>query len=66
MDDDILVVKINMFLKSKDQEAIRQYILEQRKTGVIVLPVYCEPIFVPKDVNIKFEGAEINADEPNL
>ena len=61
MENDILVVRVNMFLKNKEQEAVRQYILEQRKTGVIVLPPYCEPIVVPKDVEIKFEGVETDA-----
>ena len=62
MDNDILVVKVNMFLKNKEAEAVRQHILEQRKTGVIVLPTYCEAIIVPKDVEIKFEGVETNVD----
>lgn len=62
MDNDILVVKVNMFLRNKEQEAVRQHILEQRKTGVIVLPTYCEAIMVPKDVEIKFEGVETDAD----
>lgn len=64
MVDDILVVRINMFLKNKEQEAIRQYILEQRKNGIIVLPPYCEAIMVPKDVEIKFEGVEIEKQRP--
>lgn len=54
MNDDILVIKANMFLKNKEREAVRQCILEQRKTGIIVLPQYCEAIVVPKDVEIKF------------
>ncbi len=62
MDNEILVVRTNVYLKIEEQEAVRQYILEQRKTGVIVLPVYCEVIVVPKDVEIKFEGVETNAD----
>lgn len=61
MENDILVVKVNMFLKNKEQEAVRQCILEQRKTGIIVLPPYCEAIVVPKDVEIKFEGVENDA-----
>ena len=65
MDNDILVIKVNMFLKNKEQEAVRQHILEQRKTGVIVLPPYCEVIMVPKDVEIKFEGVETDC-ESNL
>ena len=62
MDNNILVIKVNMFLKNKEQEAVRQHILEQRKTGVIVLPPYCEAIMVPKDVEIKFEGVETDVD----
>ena len=62
MDNDILIVRVNMFLKNKEQEAVRKYILEQRKTGVIVLPPYCEVIVVPKDVEIKFKGVETNVD----
>lgn len=56
--NDILVIKVNIVLKNKEQEAVHQHILEQRKTGVIVLPPYCEAIIVPKDVEIKFEGVE--------
>lgn len=37
MNNDILVVRVNMFLKNKEQESVRQYILEQRKTGVIMI-----------------------------
>ena len=58
MDNNILIIRVNMFLKNKEKEAVRQYIMEQRKTGVIVLPPYCEAIMVPKDVEIKFEGVE--------
>ena len=65
MDNDILVIKVNMFLKNKEQETVRQHILEQRKTGVIVLPPYCEAVMVPKDVEIKFEGVETDC-ESNL
>ncbi len=55
MADDILVVKVNMFLRNKEMEALYKYILEQRDTGLIIMPIYCEPILVPKDVEIKFE-----------
>ena len=61
MDNNILVIRVNLFLKNKEQEAVRQHILEQRKTGVIVLSPYCEAIMVPKDVEIKFEGVETDA-----
>lgn len=56
MGKDLLIVKINMFLRNKEMDALRKCILEQRDTGLIVLPVYCEPILVPKNVDIEFEG----------
>lgn len=55
MDKDILIVKINMFLRDKEINTIRNYILTQRDTGLIILPPYCEPVLVPKDVEIQFE-----------
>jgi len=55
MENDILVVRVNMFLNNKELEAVRQYVLAQRATGVVVLPPYCDAIVVPKDVEIKFE-----------
>lgn len=33
MNNDILVVRVNMLLKNKEQESVHQYIFEQRKTG---------------------------------
>lgn len=54
--NDVLVVRINALLSNKDQEHVRKYVIEQLKTGVVVLPSYCEVMVVPKDIKIKFEG----------
>ena len=46
---DILVVKVNMFCRSRELNDIRRYILSQIENGkVVVLPAYCD---APKDVS---------------
>lgn len=50
--DDILVVKVNMFCRTKELNDIRKWVLAQKESGVIVLPAYCEPIVVPSDIEI--------------
>lgn len=56
-DNDILVIRFNTLMSYNDWEIIRQDILKQLKTGVVVLPSCCEAIFVPNDVVIKVETA---------
>lgn len=53
---DILVVKVNMFLRDKDMNNIRNYIVEQAKTGILILPPYCEAQVVPDDIEIQVEN----------
>lgn len=50
---DILVVKVNMFCKQKELNDIHRYITESVKTGVVVLPPYCDAQVVPDDVEIR-------------
>lgn len=50
---DILVVKVNMFCRSRELNDIRRYILSQIENGkVVVLPAYCEAQIVPDDIEI--------------
>ena len=53
---DILVVKVNTVLPSVDIEGIRANILKQKDSGIIVLPNYCEALFVPSGTEIKVIG----------
>ena len=55
---DILVVKVNTVLPSVDIEGIRANILKQEDSGIIVLPNYCEALFVLKGTEIKVIGGE--------
>lgn len=52
---DILVVKVNMFCKGEEMDDIRNYIIAQKKMGVVLLPPYCEAVVVPEDVEIRVE-----------
>lgn len=50
---DILVVKVNMFCRSRELNDIRRYILSQIENGkVVVLPAYCDAQIVPDDIEI--------------
>lgn len=52
---DMLVIKVNMFCKPREMDNIRNYIVEQAKTGVVILPPYCEAQVVPDGMEIKIE-----------
>lgn len=51
--EELLVIKVNIFQKRRDYEEVYKTFLEQKKMGLIVLPPYCEALVVPKDVEIK-------------
>ena len=61
--NDLLVIKVNMFLRQKEMDDLYRYIRDAKKEGIIILPIYCDAIVYPKDVEIKVEditGKEIN------
>ena len=54
---DILVVTVKMFAKQKDMDDITNYIRESMKTGLVVLPAYCEAVVVPDGIEVRVENA---------
>lgn len=54
-DNEVLVVRCNAPLSRVTEDYIRDHIIEQMKTGVVVLPNICEAIIVPKDIEVKVE-----------
>lgn len=52
---DVLVVRVNMFLGLKELKQLRDSIVAQKETGVVLLPPYCTAQIVPDDIEIKFE-----------
>ena len=53
----ILVVKVNMFLKPREFDNLCNYIRESSKTGVVILPPYCDAQIVPD--NIENQGKNV-------
>ena len=52
---DILVVRVDVLAKKKDLDGLRDYILAQKETGVVVLPRYCRAMLVPDNVEVLVE-----------
>ena len=57
-DDGLLIIKSVGFLTFEDLDFVRNEIIEQRKTGVVVLRQGWDAVLVPSDVEIKFEERE--------
>lgn len=51
----VLLVKLNCFVNLKDSEQLREDIINQIKTGVVVLPPICNAEYVPPDVVVKIQ-----------
>lgn len=62
---DILVVKVNMFMRSKNLQDIDKYIRDSIKTGVVVLPPYCEAQVVPENIEVRVEDMFTKKGENN-
>lgn len=60
--DEILVIQSKACLKPEKLEQLRQDILRQKETGVIVLPNYVEVVIVSKDVDIQVKK-EVSSNE---
>lgn len=50
--NNVLVVKCNVFLKRKEFSNLYENILRQKETGVILLPPYCDIKVVPPNIKI--------------
>lgn len=55
---EVLVIRCNTIISTEDLMKIRNIILKQKESGVIVLPAMFEAIVVPNDIEIKFEDKE--------
>lgn len=54
----LIIVRVPTNTPYKFWRAIRDSVLKQRKTGVIILPDNVDVIVAPKDVEIKVEEQE--------
>lgn len=62
VDENLLIIKVNVMLRGDRLQEIRELIMKQRETGLIILPPFCEAVVVPKDIEIKIEERKINHD----
>lgn len=53
---DILVVKVNAFLRGKDMDELTKYIHKSMETGLVMLPLYCDAQIVPDNVEVRIEN----------
>lgn len=55
---DVLVIRCNTLIHPEKLKKIRDIILSEKESGVIVLPYMFEAIVVPDDMKIIFEYKE--------
>lgn len=55
MNDQVLVVQLKTLVSSDKIQKMYESILSQIEKGVVLLPVGCEAIVVPKDIEIRVE-----------
>lgn len=53
---DILVVKVNAFLRGKDMDELTKYIHKSMETGLVMLPPYCDAQIVPDNIEVRIEN----------
>lgn len=53
--DEILIIRCQIPIKEQKIDALRRRILDQKESGVILLPYYCSVISKPKDIDIQVE-----------
>lgn len=56
--DEILIIQCQIPMKPQKADDLRKRILEQKETGVILLPNYCTVVTKPKDIDIQVESQE--------
>lgn len=52
----VLVIKCNLYLSPDAMVRLEEHIRNQRESGVIVLPSYCDAQIIPDDVEIRMES----------
>lgn len=64
--NEMLVIQVDIYMKSDKLEEFRRDVIRQKKDGVIVLPPYCHVLCAPKDMEIgwKQPDLEMNSGAP--
>lgn len=51
----MLIIRTNCIMRPADMERLHFDIKQQEKTGTIILPAYCEALYIPPDMNVKIK-----------
>lgn len=54
-DKGVLIIKLNANISQRSLERIRESIIRQKESGLIILPSFCEVLVASKNVKIKVE-----------
>lgn len=54
-DKGVLIIKLNANVSQRSLTRIRESIVRQKESGLIILPSFCEALVVPKDIKIQVE-----------
>lgn len=51
----MLIIRTNIIMRPAEMERLHIEIKEQEKTGTIILPAYCEALYIPPDMDVKIK-----------
>lgn len=54
---DILIIKVNVFMRPKEMDNISRYIRDSMKTGLVILPPYCDAQVVPEGIEVQIDNS---------
>ena len=51
----MLIIRTMLNIRPVEVEQLRNSIEEQMKTGTVILPAYCEALYIPPDMGVKIK-----------
>lgn len=55
---DLLIIKVKRILSKEDLKKLRDRIIKERESGVIIIEEWCDVLVTPEDIEIKVKGEE--------
>lgn len=51
----MLIIRTKLVVRPEELEQLRRDVKEQEKTGTVILPAYCEALYIPPDMDVKIK-----------
>lgn len=51
----MLIIRTKLIVRPEELEQLRRDVKEQEKTGTVILPAYCEALYIPPDMDVKIK-----------